>query len=35
MKNFPGDTHKHMLKKIIGVGQGKGKYPARKCQRSR
>jgi hypothetical protein len=26
-----GDMYKHMLEKIIGVGQGKRKYPATKC----
>jgi hypothetical protein len=27
-----GDTHKHVLEKIIGGSQGKLKYPPRKCR---
>jgi hypothetical protein len=32
ISGFPGDTCKHMLKKIVGGGQGKRKYPASKCR---
>jgi hypothetical protein len=27
-----GDMCKHVLEKIVGGGQGKQKYPARKCR---